>query len=406
MRIPLASSGLRPQDIAAVIRVLNSGNLTMGNEVKEFERVMAEYLKVKHFVMVNSGSSANLAIFESLLRPSKNNPKLKSGDGVLVPAVAWPTTIWPIVQLGLVPVFVDVDLHTIAIDLKDAKQKIKDSKIPIKAIFPIHPLGYSIEGEKLNQFAIENDLILINDVCESLGSWDGKHHAGTTGVAASFSFYFSHHITTMEGGGVGTNDDFIADDLRSIRSHGWSRDRFDVANWTQDTSETDAKFMFVTTGYNIRPMEIQAAIGQLQIADIDSFVIKRRNTAEKITKALKESNLNVVDCGVFSGIAAKRAHSWMLIPIRVLGSEKIANKNIVLEYLKKYEIETRPVLTGNFLAQPAISRIDGEFPPAKSFPNASEVTESYFMVGNHHDLTEAQISYLIFHLIEAAKYIK
>ena len=406
MRVPLASSGLRPQDVAAVIKVLNSGNLTMGNEVKEFERAMAEYLKVKHFVMVNSGSSANLAIFEALLRPSKSEPRLKRGDGVLVPAVAWPTTIWPIVQLGLIPVFVDIELNTIALDIIDAKRKIRDSKIPIKAIFPIHPLGYSIDGQKLNQFAIENDLILINDVCESLGSWDGHHHAGTTGVAASFSFYFSHHITTMEGGGVATNDDFVADDLRSIRSHGWSRDRFDVANWTQNSSQTDAKFMFVTTGYNIRPMEIQAAIGQLQIADIDLFIKKRRETANKITHALKDSQLNVVDCGVFSGTTPISAHSWMLIPLRVQGSKKATKKAKILEYLKKNEIETRPVLTGNFLSQPAIGRIDGEFPPANSFPNASEITESYFMIGNHHDFSEDQVNYLILHLIEAAKHIK
>jgi CDP-6-deoxy-D-xylo-4-hexulose-3-dehydrase len=228
MRVPLASSGLRSQDISAGIEVLQSGYLTMGKKVAEFENLMATYLDVKHFVMMNSGSSANLAIFEAMLRPSKGEPLLKAGDGVLVPAIAWPTTIWPIVQLGLVPVFVDVDRDSLALDLGKAKNAIKSSSIKVKALFPIHPLGRALDSTLLTEFAEEHSLILVNDVCESLGSFERKSHAGTSGLAGSFSFYFSHHITTMEGGGVATNNDAFADDLRSVRSHGWSRDRTDV----------------------------------------------------------------------------------------------------------------------------------------------------------------------------------
>ncbi len=170
MKIPLASAGLRDCDIAAAEAVLRSGNLTMGEKVAEFENKMAEYLGVKYFVMVNSGSSANLIMFEAMLRPSKGLPLLKAGDGVLVPAVAWPTTIWPIIQLGLRPVFVDVNKDTIAIDLELAKSILK--KDPgIKAIFPIHPLGFGLDDEELKKFVSEHGLYLLNDVCESLGSW-------------------------------------------------------------------------------------------------------------------------------------------------------------------------------------------------------------------------------------------
>jgi len=144
MKVPLASSGLRPKDVTAAINVLESGNLTMGSNVRDFEDKMAEYVGSKFFIMTNSGSSANLAIFEALLRPAKGVPKLVPGDAVLVPAIAWPTTIWPIIQLGLKPIFVDIDPITLGIDIKKAEEAIIKSEGPVKAIFPIHTLGRSL----------------------------------------------------------------------------------------------------------------------------------------------------------------------------------------------------------------------------------------------------------------------
>lgn len=401
MRVPLASSGLRSQDIEAAIEVLQSGNLTMGKKVTQFENLVAAYLGVEHFVMMNSGSSANLAIFEAMLRPSKRAPYLNRGDGVLVPAIAWPTTIWPIVQLGLVPVFVDVDRNTLALDLVAAQSAIKNSSAPVKALFPIHPLGRALISEKLLQFADDNNLLLVNDVCESLGSFENGKHAGVSGLAGSFSFYFSHHITTMEGGGVATNDIDFADDLRSIRSHGWSRDRSDVSEWTREISGTDAKFLFVTTGYNIRPMEIQAAIGINQIKDIDSFVHKRREIATKVINAVTETQIEVIGFDTQFPTYEPEENSWMLIPLRVKGDNPASKKRLILEALEGFGVETRPVLTGNFLAQPAMNRIDGNHSPASDFPVATDVTETCFLVGAHHDLTEEQVDHLCYSLKEA-----
>lgn len=403
MRVPLASSGLRSQDIEAAIEVLQSGNLTMGKKVIEFEELVAAYLGVEHFVMMNSGSSANLAIFEAMLRPSKGHPILRQGDGVLVPAIAWPTTIWPVVQLGLVPIFVDVDRESLALDLIAASEAIKNSKSPVRAIFPIHPLGRALDSKAIEKFANENKLTYISDVCESLGSFENGNHAGVTGLAGSFSFYFSHHITTMEGGGVGTNSLEFADDLRSIRSHGWSRDRSDVTKWTHDVSGTDAKFLFVTTGYNVRPMEIQAAIGINQIRDIDSFVIKRRRIATAVIEALATTDLSVVGVKSKTLSYEDSANSWMLIPIRVHGDNAKEKKRKILESLEALGVETRPVLTGNFLSQPAMSRIDGNHLPASDFPVATEITDTCFLVGAHHDLSEAQIKHLCESLKEAQR---
>ena len=141
LNVPLASSGLRGQDIDSAIEVLKSGSLTMGDKVNKFESAMAQYLGSKYFIMMNSGSSANLAMIEAALRPVLSEPRLQHGGGVLVPAIAWPTTVWPILQLGLKPVFVDINASTLAIDLNLAQEVIDKSPIPIHGIFPIHVLG-------------------------------------------------------------------------------------------------------------------------------------------------------------------------------------------------------------------------------------------------------------------------
>jgi CDP-6-deoxy-D-xylo-4-hexulose-3-dehydrase len=402
MKIPLAYSGLRDIDIEAVTNVLKSGNLTMGLEVKKFESTMANYLGAKHFIMVNSGSSANLLMVEALLRPTVTKPMLSPGDSVLVPAIAWPTTIWPLIQLGLNPIFVDVDPKTLAIDLLLAQKLIDLSKIQVRALFPIHPLGFSISPSELVDFTERNNLILINDACESLGSWSEGVHAGTVGIAGSFSFYFSHHITTMEGGGIATNDSNFADDLRSMRSHGWSRDRSDVANWTKEVSSNDSKFLFVSTGYNVRPMEIQAAIGSLQIKDLDYFVTKRRDIARRITAAVDGTQLSIIGSQTLLSSELERSNSWMLIPIKVNGINAGSRKKRILATLTDFEIETRPVLTGNFLAQPAVQRITRNLIDPKQYEVASEITETTFLVGAHHDFSDEQVEFLCAKLQEVA----
>lgn len=394
MKIPLASSGLRSSDIKLVTQILESGNLTMGKEVKKFEELMCNYLKVEHFIMVNSGSSANLLMIEALMRPTKSKPILHPGDGILVPAIAWPTTIWPIIQLGLIPIFVDINKTTLAIDLNKAQELIDESKINVSGIFPIHPLGLAISPTELNSFVDRNGLILINDVCESLGSWRENQHAGTCGSAASFSFYFSHHITTMEGGGVATNNPQIADDLRSMRSHGWSRDRYDAQDWQKYVTDNNSKFLFVSTGFNFRPMEIQAVIGSAQILDIDNFIKRRRSIAAKINNCLEGSRLKIIGAEYLTNGILEKSHSWMLIPIYVTGENSKTVKNLILDKLVELEIETRPVLTGNFLAQPAIRRITSQEVDYKKFINAQDITENAFMIGAHHDLTDTQVEYL------------
>ena len=394
LRVPLASNGLRAEDIASAVEVFNSGQLTMGNRVKDFEFAMSSYLGTKEFVMMNSGSSANLAMIEAIIRPVKSEPRVNPGDGVLVPAIAWPTTIWPIIQLGLKPVFVDVDPGTLAIDLERAAEALRVSPIPIRGIFPIHVLGRGISSTKLQSFVNEHNLELINDVCESLGSWENGTHAGTCGTGGSFSFYFSHHITTMEGGGVATNSLDFADDLRSIRSHGWSRDRSDSADWKSDHSDLNAKFLFVSTGFNVRPMEVQAAIGLNQIKDISSFIRRRRKLASMVNDVIKGTELELIGSDCLTGLESETRHSWMMLPIRVSEQCKSFTKDDLTTFLESLGVETRPVLTGNFLAQPAMKRINSDGYDPSVFNIANDVARRTLLIGAHHDFTDQQMDHI------------
>ena len=403
MRVPLAVVGLGRTEIQAAIEVFESGNLTMGEQVRTFESLMASFLGADHFIMVNSGSSANLLIFEYLLRPSSGKPLLKIGDGVLVPAIAWPTTIWPIIQLGLIPVFVDVNRDTFDINLESARNAISLSNVPVKAIFPIHPLGYAINPRELSSFSKEFSIVLVNDVCESLGSWSEGLHAGMEGLAASFSFYFSHHITTMEGGGIATNSLEIADDLRSMRSHGWSRDRSDGTLLTKGLSTADSKFRFFTTGYNVRPTEIQAAIGINQITKIHDYVNRRREIARKVAKAVKNTPLKIMGGVDFANSNTTDRHSWMMIALCVEAGLEV--KLRVQEFLEQSGVETRPVLTGNFLHQPAMKNIE-YFIRDVSLRNTDWVAEHCFLIGAHHDFTEDQINHLVNTLTKVANLVE
>jgi CDP-6-deoxy-D-xylo-4-hexulose-3-dehydrase len=210
----------------------------------------------------------------------------------------------------------------------------------------------------------------------------------------------------MEGGGVFTNDSNFADDLRSIRSHGWSRDRRDVAEWTANSSRTDAKFLFITSGFNTRPMEIQAAIGMSQIEDIDNFIKRRVEIAKYVNDAISNSEYEVIGSDAFSNSLEKPKHSWMFIPIKAVGKNAKENKLRMLQHFEDSEIETRPVLTGNFLDQPAMKRIYKDSPDPREFPIADEISNTTFLIGAHHDLTDSQVEFVgekILEIVNAKK---
>ena len=377
----LTFDSIGKQERSEAIKSLISGKYTMGNKVKQFENLFAKWVGAKYAVMVNSGSSANLLMIESLLRGTRNR-YLKKGDEIIVPALSWPTTIWPVVQLGLKPVFVDSNIDDLSIDF-DRLQKTITKKT--KALFLIHVLGNHANMKKALEFTKKNNIILLEDCCESLGAFSKKKHVGTFGLAGSFSFYFAHHLTTIEGGCIVTNEKRLAEDFRSYRAHGWIRDRNDKSKFTKKYPHLDENFLFLTTGYNVRPTEFQAAIGLVQLKKLEKSLSKRDMMVKKIQKVLSDyPTLEILGSRKISNFKINnknmRNHSWMNLPLYF--KEKSKNKLIkIIKILNDTGIETRPIIAGNILKHPALKNI--EFRIGNKLIIANKLFKYGFMIGCH-----------------------
>lgn len=373
---------VRPDAIDAAIACLRSGQHTMGRTVDAFERMFATYVGSPHAVMVNSGSSANLLAIEALMRPSHGVPLLRAGDEVLVPALAWPTTVWPLVQLGLVPVFVDVDPFTLAMDLDDAATMCSTRT---RGAMLIHVLGRAADVAPWQWFCQDRHMTLIEDACESVGTRVDDRHVGTTGMLGTFSHYFSHQLSTIEGGMVVTADAAMADDLRSMRSHGWTRSRSDRRTWEEDTA-IDPRFLFVSTGYNVRPMELQAAMGLVQLTHLPNALAERMIAARCLRSALAPHPWLQM-----SGSASPEA-AWMHVPIVVRDGAPMCRDDVVSR-LNGVGIDTRPILAGNLLRHPVmhnLRRASGSpyggpqaVPWARRYPVADRLMDHGFLIGCH-----------------------
>jgi len=379
---PVAEDTFGPEELAAVEEVLASGRFTMGPRVGEFEAAFAEWVGSPHAVMVNSGSSANLLMVEAMVRGSDAEPRWQPGDEVLVPALAWPTTVWPLVQLGLIPVFADIDPNTLAIDLASAESVVSDKT---RGMFLIHVLGQPPDMTAVAEFNRAHGLHLLEDACEALGSHAGGRHAGTIGPMGSFSFFFSHHLTTIEGGMVTTGSEGIRDDLRSMRSHGWARDRGDRQQWADANPGIDSRFLFVGTGYNVRPTEINAAIGMVQLGRLDDMVRRRRELAAHTATWVADIPwLRLIGSERLDDPALDArpwlTHSWMMLAFEVAEDAPESAQRIA-QRLEDLGIETRPIVAGNLVRHPAMDNI--EYRAADSLAVADRILERGFMIGCH-----------------------
>ena len=234
----------------------------MGKITKNFEKIFAKKIGAKHALMVNSGSSANLLMLSTLVNPLFKN-SLKINDEVLIPAICWSTSLWPIVQLGLKPIFVDVDLSTLNISIKDLKNKISNNT---KAIMCVHVLGISSDMDEIKKFCKKKNIIILEDTCESLGARFNNSSLGTIGEFGSYSFYYSHQITSGEGGMVVCNNLENYNILKSLRSHGWSRDTIFHERYKKKYKKINEKFLFINSGYNLRPRFMLHRLSQFKIA--------------------------------------------------------------------------------------------------------------------------------------------
>ena len=376
-RVPLTFDSIGAEEKQAAKNVLDSGFYTMGKEVRAFEEKFAEYTGAKHCVMVNSGSSANLLLVASYLHGLNRDGLLSPGDEVLVPALLWPTTLWPIVQLGLTPVLVDVNPETMSINVNDVRSKLTDKT---KAIFLIHVLGIPANMDELMRLIEEHNLILIEDCCESLGARFKGKHVGTFGEGGTFSFFFSHHISTMEGGAIITNCEKHANDLRSMRAHGWIRDRSDSdqIKLANADANIDDRWLFVLPGFNLRPTEIQGAIGQVQISKIGQFITDRKFIADQVVTRLLD-----VDCLEVIGYGLSRELfdcSWMNIPIQVNPNGPVSKKQVV-QIFEEVGFETRPIIAGNFCLHPVGELLKSDH----NFPHTQYLHDQGFMISAFTD---------------------
>ena len=284
-RFPLATTTWGEEELAAMQRVIASGRFTMGESVQRFEQDFAAFIGSRYAVMVNSGSSANLLMTAALCHSTNPALRLERGDEVLVPAVSWSTTYFPLHQYGLTLRFVDIDLETLNYDLDQLRAAVTPRT---RAIMVVNLLGNPNDFDRIEAIAREHGLVVLEDNCESLGArWSGRH-AGTFGAVGSFSTFFSHHICTMEGGVAVTDDEELHHLMLSLRAHGWTRNLPKVNRVCGIKSDDpfEESFRFVLPGYNLRPLELEGAIGVEQIRRIPALIEARRRNGRRLQQAL------------------------------------------------------------------------------------------------------------------------
>lgn len=378
---PLSVPLYGAEEVRAALEPLLSQSVTSGARVREFEGAFADFIGAKHAVMVNSGSSANLLAVAALAAQSVPNG-LRPGDEVIVPAVTWPTTVTPILQSGCVPVFVDVDRHTLNLRPEDLEQALSPRT---RAIFVVHLLGNPVAMDPVMRFAREHGLWVLEDTCESLGTQIAGLRAGAIGDIGTFSFYFSHHITTVEGGMLVTDNAQLADLTRSLRSHGWTRDLSNRAEIESASPWIDPRFLFVHLGYNVRPMEVQAAFGLVQLKRLEQFNEARRRNARALLAAL--SDIEEIE---FVVEQEGGRSTWFGFPVILRDAE---TRQALSRHLEERRIETRPIVAGNLTVQPAFR--DSPHRTVGSLANATMIGQRGLFIGNHPDIDDRRLAHII-----------
>ena len=372
IRVRLHEPTFGDEEIEAAVAVLRSTYVTSGDRVREFETLFGD-----DAVMCNSGSSANLLAIAALCNPMTPH-RMQPGAEVIVSALSWATTVWPLVQHGLTPVIVDIDPGTLCIDPEAVKAAICART---DAILPVHVYGNPCDMAALKSIAADDNLWLVEDCCEALGAAFDPRYSGDI---RTYSFYFSHHVTTLEGGLVQAGEH--AEIVRMLRAHGWIRDLREPEKFSAAHPGIDPKFLFVNAGYNLRSTELSAAIGLVQMGKLPLFVDIRRAMAARL-------------CEVFAGRPGLRiqretipgASSWFGFPVLVEAGAGFEAGNL-RAHLESAGIETRSIICGNIARQPGMAlfphRVVGDL------RHADHVMRNGFSIGCHQRVTEADCEHV------------
>ena len=366
------------EELEAIQEVIESRQFTMGPKTKEFEEKFAKYFGSKYAVMVNSGSSANLIAIAALFYAGR----LKKGDEVIVPAVSWSTTYYPLHQYQLKLKFVDIDMDTLNIDINQIEEAISDKT---KAIFAVNLLGNPNDFSIIIDICNKYNLLLIEDNCEALGAKYKGKYTGNFGIIGTFSTFYSHHICTMEGGVAVTDDEELYHYMLSLRTHGWTRDLPTRSKlYKKSSNKFYESFNFILPGYNLRPLEIEASIGIKQIKKIDIIIEKRRKNAEYFLK-LFDGNNNI---SIQEEIGESSWFGFAIILINKLEGQRCK----IVEKLITSGIEVRPIVTGNFVRNPVIKYFNYEV--SGELVNGDYLHDNGFFVGNHSKKNKDNIDIL------------
>jgi len=376
----LATSTWDEKELEAIQSVINKDIFTMGNSVAQFEKDFSKFVGSKYAVMVSSGSTANLVATAALFYTK--NPMLKRGDEVIVPAVSWSTTYFPLQQYGLKLKFVDINLDTLNYDLKALESAITDNT---KMIMAVNLLGNPNDFDKINKIIKDKDIFILEDNCESMGAEYKDKQTGTFGIMGTYSTFFSHHMATMEGGFIVTDDEELYHILLSMRAHGWTRNlpkENQVCTKSDDWFEES--FRFVLPGYNVRPVEMSGAIGIEQLKKLPSFLEQRRKNAKLFVELFKDHKDFIIQKDIDNS-------SWFGFSLIIKPESKLVRSDII-NLLKEKNIDCRPIVTGNFTRNEVMKYFDYEI--HDELKNADYLHDNGFFIGNSQVCLEDEIKYL------------
>lgn len=385
MQFRLCDDPWGQEEIAAIQSVIDSGMYTMGEKVRQYEEAFAQKFGVSHAVMVSSGSTANLLAIAALVYSGR----LARGSEVIVPAVSWSTTYAPLEQYGMHLVFVDIDKDTLNISVEALKDAITDKT---RMIFLVNLLGNANQFAEIFALCKDRDILIIEDNCESLGARYNGRQLGTLGLLGTYSTFYSHHMCTMEGGMVVTDDSELYEYMLSIRAHGWTRNLPQNSTIYQKKDDPFYEsFHFIVPGYNLRPLEMEGAIGLKQLKKIDGMIAQRRKNAAHFQEVMRE----------FSDIRLQREvgeSSWFGFSLVLEGTLR-GKRDMLVKALRAAEIEVRPIVAGNFTRNEAITFMDYSIPAP--LVNADDIHDHGFFVGNHSKNNFAEVDYFV-HVLKKA----
>lgn len=376
-KYPLATATWDQAEYDAIQRVITSGMFTMGQNVKTFEERFAGYIGSNYAVMVNSGSSANLLMVASLFYTKEN--RLKPGDEVIVPAVSWSTTYYPLHQYGLKLKFVDIDLETLNYDIDQLEKAVSEKT---RLIMAVNLLGNPNDFIRINAIISGRNIRVIEDNCESMGAEFQGKKAGTFGVMGSFSSFFSHHISTMEGGVVVTDNEELYQILLCLRAHGWTRNlpNSNLVCGMKSENPFEESFRFVLPGYNVRPLEMSGAIGIEQVKKLPGLIAERRKNGGALQAAMNGHPEILIQKEIGKS-------SWFGFSLVIRPGSSLSRTELV-EKLDCAGFEVRPIVAGNFAKNEVVKYFESEV--FGDLRNADHIDKNGLFVGNHHyPITEA-----------------